>query len=198
MHRVLAGSFGYSTISVYPFHPYFGLGAIDSRAVAFYYTNWPIPLSLDLQTIYNGTAAGTVTLLGTRPTTGDAGMGIIFNLGTLNPGDSTTFSYAYIFSDSSGLDSAFRTVGTLGIPEKNTPAAKFKIYPNPSSDQLNIDIENDGYCSYTLTNAMGQEMMSQPLAGYTTKVDVASRAPGVYYITLRGRDGVKVEKWVKW
>ncbi len=198
LHRVMVSSNGVIPLSVYPYYPYFALGAIDNRAVAFCYHDWPLSLTLDLKTIYDGTAPGTVTLLGHRPSTGDNAIGIVFNLGTLNPGDSTTFSYAYIFNDSSGLDSAFLSVGTLGLPEKTSPATKFKIYPNPSSDQLNIDIENDGYSSYTLTNAMGQEMMSQPLTGNTTKVDVASLASGVYYITLRGKDGVKVEKWVKW
>ena len=116
------------------------------------------------------------------------------------PGGTTIFNHAGIYFDdnpvvlTNTVEDIIATSGSLNLGITTTPQTH--IFPNPGSTV--ITIKTSDYTSYTLTNAMGQEMMSQPLNGYTTSVDVASLSSGVYYITLRGRDGVKVEKWVKW
>lgn len=90
-----------------------GLVAKDCRAKALIYVSWPPPLvagnALDL--IYNETATGLGTAyyaLGAQTLSQDIAYGLIFKVGTLAPGDSTTISFAWIFSDTTTIDSAFR------------------------------------------------------------------------------------------
>ena len=50
---------------------------------------------------------------------------------------------------------------------------------------------------FSITNMMGQEVLQQVMVGSNTRVGVSQLPTGVYYITLRGNDGQRVEKFVK-
>jgi uncharacterized repeat protein (TIGR01451 family) len=80
---------------------------------------------------------------------------------------------------------------------KNISGPAVLIYPNPANDELNIKADKDAYNSFTITNNIGQVLMQQPLYAAQSKVDVKGFAPGLYFIALRGAEGVKVEKFVK-
>jgi hypothetical protein len=83
---------------------YMGLGAKDSRARCCIYDSWALSSSVDLATMWNGTAS--ITTPGAA-SGGDIAIGLTFKLDSLIPGDSIDFSYAYIFSNPSAIDSAF-------------------------------------------------------------------------------------------
>ncbi len=80
---------------------------------------------------------------------------------------------------------------------------KVVVYPNPVSDELTI--QTDGtYASFTITNTIGQLMMTQQINPGTSamhstnqKVDVKTLPAGLYYLTLRGELGAKVVKFEK-
>jgi len=97
-HRVMSTTKGITTPG------YMSLVATDARARAYLYSAWPLAASVDLATVWAGTFASGVYTAGSH-LDGDDGMGIVFNLGTINAGDSAIFSYAYIFNDSTGADS---------------------------------------------------------------------------------------------
>lgn len=96
---------------LYPTLSYLGIGAVDCRATVYIRTTT--------------TTGGTILYPGTGPhhvighsdynkTVGftneaDCATGIIFNIGDLEPGDSTTFSYVYVLR-TEDLDSAFATL----------------------------------------------------------------------------------------
>ena len=75
-----------------------------------------------------------------------------------------------------------------------------KIYPNPASQYLNVEILNTSGGSFSLevTNMMGQSVSSTKMNGYQGTVDVADLASGIYFIDCY-RDGVKfaTQKFVK-
>jgi hypothetical protein len=102
-HRVLTTTAGMTTPG------YMSLAATDSRARAYLFSAWPLSTAVDLATIYAMTFTPAVYTAGAHMD-GDNGMGIVFNLGTINAGDSTTFSYAYVFSDSTAVDSVQTTL----------------------------------------------------------------------------------------
>jgi hypothetical protein len=57
---------------------------------------------------------------------------------------------------------------------------------------------NDGaFNSCTITNAIGSVMMNQVITNAETRLDIKNLAPGVYYISLKGDNGSKVQKFVK-
>jgi len=105
-HRVMASATGQTYTNAY-----LGLGTKDSRAVAFIYDNydyWPSFLNTDLSDAWSGTLIDTPTQY-TQGDSLDGGytLGLVFKIGTLAPGDSTTISYAYIYNGVNGIDSAF-------------------------------------------------------------------------------------------
>ena len=71
------------------------------------------------------------------------------------------------------------------------------VYPNPASDELTVRMGSGSYSSLTITNSIGQEMINQSVVGAETKMDVSKLPVGVYYITLKGDAGSKVEQFVK-
>jgi len=122
-HRVLVSSKGQHL------HNHFDLGTKDARAKGFIYEENPISFSANLGNVYSETAGGlgsTQYALGGE-LNGDYAIGLIFKIDSIAPGDSTTFSYAYIFNDTSGIDSAFISpctgVPVTGIFNSSTPMA---------------------------------------------------------------------------
>ncbi len=83
--------------------PPFTLGTKDCRAVACIYNSWPLTISQDLAAIWNQTYGGAFYNVGVNHP-GDIGFGIVWNLGTILPKDSTVISYAYIFNGPGGID----------------------------------------------------------------------------------------------
>ncbi len=95
-------------------HPdaFSGLAAKDCRTQAMIYQSWPPSTTPgnNLDLVWAGTATGMGTCyysLYSTTVSQDIAYGLIFNLGDLAPGDSTVLSYAWIFSDSMAIDSAF-------------------------------------------------------------------------------------------
>jgi uncharacterized repeat protein (TIGR01451 family) len=72
------------------------------------------------------------------------------------------------------------------------------IYPNPASDALTIKTLPGSYAAFTISNAMGQHIVQQTITSAINTVDVKALPAGLYYITLTGEQGKKVEKFVKW
>ncbi len=89
-----------------------GLATKDCRAKAMIYQSWPpsrvIGNSLDLVWAETATSmGGTYYDLYHTTSSQDIAYALIYNLGDLPAGESTTLSYAWIFSDSMAIDSAF-------------------------------------------------------------------------------------------
>jgi hypothetical protein len=58
-------------------------------------------------------------------------------------------------------------------------------------------MDKDAYSSFVITNTMGQVLMQQQITATQTIVDVKTLPSGLYYITLRGDNGTKTQKFVK-
>lgn len=84
--------------------------------------------------------------------------------------------------------------GTLSIAP--TSHTRMELYPNPVKDVLNIKAEGTDN-TMSITNALGQLVMTQHLNSYNNTVNVRSLAPGLYYMTIKGAGGTKVQKFEK-
>ncbi len=95
-------------------HPdaFSGLATKDCRAKAIIYQSWPSAITVQLSDMWAGTTPATAgwytSAVDTTTLNQDIAYGIVYNLGTLAAGDSTTISFAWIFTDSSAIDSAFQ------------------------------------------------------------------------------------------
>jgi uncharacterized repeat protein (TIGR01451 family) len=71
------------------------------------------------------------------------------------------------------------------------------VFPNPANDELTINTAKGAYHALTITNTFGQIIMSLPVTSEHTKVNVSVLPAGIYIMTLKGADGVKVQKFEK-
>ncbi len=112
-----------------------GLATKDCRAKALIYAGWsPHPANTpgnSLDNVWNETVTGgmepTYYTLGATTLAQDIAYGLIFNLGSLNPGDSTVLSFAWIFSDTLAIDSAFPG------PKLSTQGMLYDLYDTVNS-----------------------------------------------------------------
>ena len=127
---------------------------------------------------------------------------VIFTINTRTglPGGTTIFNHAGIYFDDNPVVMTNTVENIIPLPA-NIPIANqmpgFTIYPNPATDELTIQLDKDAYNSFTITNSVGQVLLQQPLTATQTKVNVKTLAAGLYYITLRGENGTKTQKFVK-
>ncbi len=102
-HRVMVTATGNSST-----HPPLSLCTKDCRAKAMIFSSWPLSCT-NLAGIWAGTATclGTSTYTAGNTQNGDIAIGLVYNIGTILPGDSAVISYAYVYDGTAGLDSAF-------------------------------------------------------------------------------------------
>jgi uncharacterized repeat protein (TIGR01451 family) len=85
------------------------------------------------------------------------------------------------------------TIKPLAIPVVNSTTSVL-IYPNPVHGILSVKTNNSDFNSIIILNTLGQELIHQPINSNTTRLDMTRLTPGLYYIMLKGTNGVKVEK----
>ncbi len=75
---------------------------------------------------------------------------------------------------------------------------KFSIYPNPITDFLTVETKFPGHNSIEITLLNGQLIYSDIIKGPTIhQIDLSSFQKGLYLITIRSRDYVRMEKIIK-
>ncbi len=84
-----------------------------------------------------------------------------------------------------------------GVNPVANVAPDYNIYPNPVTDELVIKVENGSYQTFAITNSIGQLVMTHPLNNKQTDVNVSSLAPGLYSITLKGKNDIVTRKFIK-
>ncbi len=151
---------------------YMGLGASDSRAKVFCYSTWPLPVSTDLSTVWAGTYPSSVFTAGAHAD-GDVAAGLIFDLGNIAAGDSAILAYAYVFNDSTGVDSV-QTILCGG------PLVAGVAVPNVTSacSTTPISISLSGASAYSAT---GYQWQSSPDS--TTWTNISGATNSVYSFT---------------
>ena len=73
----------------------------------------------------------------------------------------------------------------------------FKVYPNPVTDLLTIDIEGQGMYLIQFASLNGQLLYSKETEGTDHQIDLSSFQKGVYLLTIRSKDFIKTEKIIK-
>ncbi|MEY4905067.1 MAG: hypothetical protein RLZZ292_2882, partial [Bacteroidota bacterium] len=82
-------------------------------------------------------------------------------------------------------------------PIENNPLG-FHIFPNPTKDNLTIQLENknENY-DLQLVNAFGQTIFTKKLTETTTLLNTETLPQGSYFIYILGKNGKTVGKFVK-
>ena len=107
-----------------------------------------------------------------------------------------TFTVTYSYTDTNGCaGSATDTIAVDGCTGVRTAAQRVALYPNPASDELNIQVEGfGGSVSIELVNALGEVVRVVSSANDHLRLNLADLKAGVYIIrvsaegiTLRNR-----------
>jgi len=144
-----------STWGVHNTNMFLGLGTEDCRAKAFVCSGdlWPVNR---IDSIYNGTASKVKY----DSLTSDVGVGLLFSLGTISPGDSVTFSYAYIFKDSL-VDYALTTNPSAWIVNNDTTQhTSGDTVDFCGAGYLPVDIQNSNYNTWNWSSPTGNYISS--------------------------------------
>jgi hypothetical protein len=75
--------------------------------------------------------------------------------------------------------------------EDNAPNYEASIFPNPTSDVLNIKTSSFENVTYTLYDAQGKLVLQSILAAEVTPIQVSHLAPGAYSLQLTFEEGKK-------
>jgi len=157
---------------------YLGLGTKDCQARCFFLSSGLFPNG-DMETIYTGLAGYNYV----DSLTMDVGIGLVFKIGNLPPGDSTTFSYAYILNESD-LDEAFDATDP-GFRYNGTFYPSGSIIIQPVGTVLPIDIVNGDYYNWTWTPSTHLDVTTG-----THVNDTVGTAPVTYTVTGVGSGSI--------
>lgn len=69
-----------------------------------------------------------------------------------------------------------------------------KLYPNPATDELNVEIAEEGNATVYILNAAGQLVKA---TNYGSSINVSALAKGVYTVRVVANEGVYVNQFVK-
>lgn len=118
----------------------------------------------------------------------------VLNLTGLTAADSG--SYACLMTNECGTTTTMPlhlTVSCLGT--EAIELNKIKLYPNPASDQINIELpQNIDITGCSINNLLGQTVLKTKM---TNKLDVSSLQKGVYIVSLQTEYGIWNGKFVK-
>ena len=181
-------------------HPraFSGLATKDCRAKALIYQSWP-PSTVagnNLDLVWNETATGmggTYYDLYHTTVEQDIAYGMIYKLGDLAPGDSTTLSFAWIFSDSTAIDSAFPELSPKIVTEGGGHSIYDSVYGctmngcgiSGTSFTVNIPgAEEDDWAGSTWTWAPTTGITSSLARGSQVTIDMMGLSgPTVFTVT---------------
>lgn len=167
---------------------YLALISQDESAKAFLCKYATLP---DATTIDNIFAGDTNYLYGVHDSIdGNLGMGLVYNVGTLNSGGAAVVNFIYAFR-ADVLDSAI--IEPNGITDIS--GLRYDVFPNPAQQTLHINglAHND---EVELYNIIGSQMAASH-DNNTDTIDVSALPPGMYIAVIKNKAGITTGR-VKW
>ncbi len=77
--------------------------------------------------------------------------------------------------------------GWVGIEEKNIYTDKVKVFPNPATDEININAQMDEADNIQLIDAAGKLIGTYKIQNYNANINTALFAEGIYFYEIRDR-----------
>jgi len=126
---------------------------------------------------------------------------------TLNSGTATVLNSSCFLDENTGYvigrtGTILKTTDGGGFPVGLTPdnsAYNFlKIYPNPSSNTINIETSKKSCnCNLFIFNISGQQVLQRAITGSKTTIDVSALLSGIYFVKVVSGNAVQVGKFIK-
>lgn len=152
---------------------YLGIGTKDCRAKSFIATG-SSPIG-SLPDFYNGTS-GNMIYSGT--VSHDVCIGLIYQLGNIAPGDSVSFSYAYVLKEQD-LDPALAFTEPVFVYNNRTYKSGDTVYTCQNSSGAKVSIGNGNAYTWSWSPAQGLSNIT----GLTNTILLPNATPKTYTIT---------------
>lgn len=123
---------------------YVGLGSKDCKAVPFYLSSGLFPVGNSLADMYNKL---NTTFNYKDSSISDVAIGMIFEIGTLAPGEKTSIAYAYVLNEND-LDDAFAATQP-GFRYEGNFYPSGSVIVKPTGTPVDIELVNGGSFSWT-------------------------------------------------
>ena len=109
---------------------------------------------------------------------------------------SPTDTVNYICKFVGDINNPLYCVTGVGVKENYMHNEAFKIYPNPTSNLLNISDENNAFQNSTIEikNYLGQVVFTTPFA---SQINLQNLSAGMYFLTIQDKSSSKTVKFIK-
>lgn len=84
---------------------------------------------------------------------------------------------------------SFNILSKVGIVESSIADA-INISPNPTEDKINVYIPEGKATELLLIDVFGKQLFKQNVTGEKTQLDISSYAPGVYFLSVKDKQGL--------
>lgn len=124
-------------------------------------------------------------------------------LRTLANGETYIYGMFKGFTDANGYHPDQVCVSRLymphvGVEEKPVARAMLRVWPNPGTNTLHLDMAGYRLLALELRDALGRTVLERSSLLKNTPIDVSSLAPGTYVVLARTAQGERlVANWVK-
>ncbi|ASK31341.1 hypothetical protein CEY12_15050 [Chryseobacterium sp. T16E-39] len=179
--------------------PVLDLSSVSNPSLEFYYRNrdWGGDQN-ELKVYYRTSSAAAWTLISTY----NSSVSPWTSSGVLPlPSPSATYQIALegvaMYGYSINVDEVTVSAGALSTSEVNHKKDLFKLYPNPTSDYVNITSETK-ISEISIIDLSGKKMGTFSVEGLTAKISVQELPSGNYIIKVNNADGsVSSQKFIK-
>jgi rhodanese-related sulfurtransferase len=87
---------------------------------------------------------------------------------------------------------------TTGISDNQTIRNEISLYPNPASDKLIVETNQDlNPGTLSIFNSNGQVLISRHIAGSRTEINIVSLPKGIYILKLVSDRNIFVQRFIK-
>lgn len=160
-------------------------GCIDSDSTMI--SVYPLPV-VSLSSFSNDTVCvngGTIPLPLGSPAAGSySGAGVVGS--NFDPSVSGTGDFWITYTSVSGdgcVNSDSTMISVIGCSGLESWSEGFKIYPNPSTGILTVEIDEASVLF--ITNTLGEMILTRTLPGGNAMIDLSAVSSGVYYVSLQ-------------
>ncbi|MGI6320295.1 MAG: N-acetylmuramoyl-L-alanine amidase [Bacteroidales bacterium] len=148
---------------------------------------------------------GNIVIISNQTTPNNAE--IYYNMGDGNEIYESSFSYTYLNNGEYTIkqlannqcfnDSTLKTVNIVNVGINDNKHLIRNIYPNPASDNLNIDFESKFNGKLEIYNALGQRVLVYNLDNLeNVSIDISKFASNIYFLKLSTDANFSIHKFV--
>ena len=109
-----------------------------------------------------------------------------------------TTSYTVTNAQCSLTASFTQSVTTcVGITEISADARSFGLYPNPATNAVTLEFNNNSVKNISLLDLTGRVVLNTSVSDEKTTLNISNLAKGIYYVRIQTNNKVEVAKIVK-